>query len=849
MPLVHLLAALLLCLVANSPAGGQVLPLIEQARNSAELEQVLRERSLDPESPQALERLSELLGKAQDEDGEVAYLLYAIDAYDKADGLAQSDKQAKIRSLERRLERVGAGLSKVRSSRNAYLKELTWVLRLYANNQKKLRSALEVGGRVLAFRPDHPVARRIVEEVMGQGDDSRADWHGGLRAEGLRLLGQKELTRSRTFLTQWAKDHRLWRQAGVIRSEHYIVKSNIGYDVASKAAHSLDRIADYYAEFFEVEPESVTERTPVFLFRTRDEFIRVSDTPIANHPGVLAFIWSGYEDSTLEGEPELRSQIFGYDPRDQGRSLESLWPTLWHEASHQYMSRVTEGRPSPPWIAEGMSSYFEGARFSRQGEILVGLPARMRLENLTGLLRGGSHPLEQMLAAEGNLSGLHYAVYWGVVYYLRHGRDGAGKLLRPEALPRVLQLLRERDLGGDELFRLGVLNRKGETLEEFQADWEAWALTLLDLESSARERSESFAALAHRQLESGNAALAHDLFREALLRAPNCLSALQGMADLRLDAWEATNKKDRDLADETLYWGNRWYTAAFEAQDDSMLERATLVSSAVDKAGFTKIKNAEAKYRKSIESMIERTVENARPKTAVAIARLFLDDILGGNRRDALAKELRIAGKLTLGRTFLAFDGKTMGGLSAGAQQFNVKSGWVEGESKRPKESLLFIDRELSPLFHLQGEFRLGDSNTMLGFCYSSEQANQLEGFLLRLADGALTAKLEQGYRPFDLLPKSRVGHLAEAFQAERMSTSYVLEEATFALDPKWKAGDWLSFRLSRTTPGWLALVVEGEVVATRAVDPAGSEVSLGLLLWGGQLNLRKLEVVELDRL
>ncbi len=808
----------------------------------AELEEVLRERNLDPYSPLVLERLSDLSGRKGDMDGEVAYLLYAIDAYDQLDGLSEEGRAKKIRTLGRKLERASDGLGSLQTTRNTYLKDLTWVLRLYANNQKKYRNALAVGGRILSYRPDHPTAQRIVKEVMTQGDDA-------LRQEGRRLLRRRELTRPRSFLAAWARDHKTWQSAGIVESTKYVVKSNIGYDVASKAAQSLDQIADYYATFFEVDQRLIRQKTPVNLCKTRAGFVRVANNPITANPTLRAFITSQFGNFSLQGNYELRSTIFGYDPRDKGGTLDSLWPILWHEASHQYMSLVTQGRGCPDWISEGMPSYFEGATFSAEGVARVGLPARGRLENLVSQLSSGEHPLLEVLDADSGLTGAQYSVAWGIVYFLRHARNESGELRRPKACSDLLEILRGGSPSGPQLFQQGVLAEGEQSLGDFTTEWEQWILALLELERSRMERARQFSDLGLQSMARGDTELAADLFGEALLRDPEHLPALKALLDMQHARWEDSRKKDRGIADLVLFMGSKLHAIADHNGDEQISKAALDLCVSTDKAGYKKIKKAEGKYTKKIERVIQRMLEKGRPRTAVAIAKLYLDNVLGGNRRDSLSEELRASGTLNLERSFAAFDRESLLGLSASASDYRVDRGVLRGAAKRPREAPLNIDRALSPLFRLQGEFQLGDANTVLGLCYSTPEQVNNQGFVLRLDQEGKPPKVDTWYKPFDVLKMGHFAELDEGYIEERLTTGFKLSEKTTQLPPGIKAQEWHSFELSRIQLGQLILLIDGKQIASRQIDPRGSVSRLGLVLWGGELQIRRLDVLELNRL
>ena len=805
-----------------------------------EREEVQRARGLDPDSPTALERLSRVRGAMGDSDGQLAYLLFALDAYDQTEFDDEKEKEKKLKELRKELGKIDDGLGSITSYRDAYLDDLTWALRLYAGNQGKLRSGLEVAEQVLDYRPDHRTALRVVGEILDQAE-------GKVRHDAERLIGRQELGRSRSFLTEWARDHRTWEEAGKITSGRYEVTTNVGYDVGQRAAHSLNQIAAHYADLYDADLSLLAPTTPVYLCRTRSEFVAVGKSKLAENPGVLAYISTSV--TTRGEEVRIRSKIYGYDPRDGGRSLESLWPTLWHEASHQYMTIAARGVHAPLWINEGLATYFEGASFTERGEIRVGMPAPTRLGNLYAMLQRGETPLAELIEAEGGLTGLQYAAAWGLVYYLRHGRDEGGRRLRRDALEDAMTMLRTGKVSGPRLFREVALAPRGDTLPDFEREWSRAMIALAEEEEEPLEQAAKFAAQGIAWLEAGDPDIAKELFDEALLRDAACLPALHGLARRYLTAWEAARKKDQELADQVLVWSRRLHDAAREAEDEEMLDAAADLCASVDRVGFKKVAKARDKYHRKLESLIARTLERGQPQTALAVARLFLDDVLGTSRYEELAVELREEETLRLERPFVAFDGVTLAGLSGSPSVFRVEDGTILGAVERPRRGSLFIERPLSPRFQLEGEICFRDANTIVGFCYSTPQESGVQGFAVRPAKHPDSDTLSQQYLPFDRLPEGRIMQMHQEYQERFMAIDYDLEEPSLDLDPPVTVDTWHTFRLRRTDLDELVLELDGTPIATREIDPVGSAAHLGLLLWGGRFDLRRLEAMEFDRL
>lgn len=804
-----------------------------------EMEIALRMRSLDPGDPVALERLSDLHGVDEDVDSQTAFLLLAIDAVDKAEFDSAGEKKAKLKELRRELDDLDAGLKSIRKARDSYLSDLTWSLRLYTGNQGKLRSALALGERILDFRPDHPIATDVVRQLLKKLDPK-------LREEAERLLWQKDLQRPRAFLAEYDEAHRAWDDAGTFESERYIVRTNAGYDVGQIASRSLAAIARYFEEFYGVDRSLISVKTVVLLMRTHDEFKLVADNPITDSPGLQAFISSQVMSSGDDG-PNIKSTVYGFDPRDRGNPLDGLWPTLWHEASHEYMTLVTKGKPAPLWVNEGMSSYFEGATFSSRGQIAVGLPAYERLDNLYSMLKRGDHPLLDLTRATGSLTAEQYAAAWGVIYYLRHGRGDDGALLRPESLSNAMERLRGSLITGPGLFENAVLGEQ--SLEDFEAEWIKAMMALHVAESDRVKRAEDLTALGFKRFEAKDNEGAEALFAEALLRDPECQTAVQGMVDLYKAIWIASRKDDDDAADQVLLWSRRLHASYVESGNEEGMEEALATCTLVDRKGFKKVAKAEEKYRGKLDDVIERLLGDDKPRTAVAIAQLYVDDVLGSDRAGEIATDLRGAGTLELDRPFTAFDGKSFEGLSASPASFTLDEDVIEAKGGRPFPSPLFIERALNNRFRFEGDVRFEDSNVVLALCYSAPEMSITEGFAVRPAAPKDAESPPFGFPPFDFVPHGGVSQLTQRFDAARFGITYALDGESEQMESPIVVDEWHRFVLESDEPGVLRLLIDGEEVATREIPLNASASTVGLLVYGGNLTIAELMAVELDRL
>lgn len=805
------------------------------------VEAAQRARSTDPGDPEALEAVARAFEEEGDADGHVAYLLLAADAVDQTEYDDEAEKEEKLEALFDEIEGLGAELRSIRKARDSYLNDLTWALRLYAGNQNKQRNALAVGARILDYRPDHPRANRELRAL-------RKGLEPELQPEARRLLGQKDLRRPRKFLLDWARRHDGWAEAGDFEGQRYVVKTNAGYDVGQVAVKSLEAIAEYYERFYGVDRSLVSRRTPVNICRTHEEFKAIANYPRADDPGLLAFIRK-IPRVTGDGEVELEFEVFGYDPRAFGRPLDGLWSTLWHEASHEYMGLVTEDRVAPLWINEGMSSYFEGVTFSEKGEIGVGLPAFGRLGPLIGMIERGDRPLRGTIEAIGSLTAEQYSVAWGVVYHLIHGRDAEGKLLRPGALAAAMELLGERMVTGPGLFEEVVLAGSGQTLAEFEEEWIAAMRVLAEAEEDPTARAVELVTAAKERAAAGAAEDATGLYEQALLRDPLSIDALAGLAELHRSRWRGSRKKDDRAADETLLWARRLRDVALSLDEEEIAADADALCREIDRAGHKKIAKAEERYRARVDRVLDKLLEEGRSRTAVALADLFLDDVLGTSVAMDLAVGLRVDEIMTLERPVEMFDGETLEGINARRGVFTVEAGAITGTAGRPRPAGLFLDRPIAPTFRFEGFARLGDPNTVLSIVASSPEGGVFNGFSLRPDRVKGADKPGREFRPFDEARSGRIQTLTQRDPGDGFGPRYDLVGRARKAPVELEAGRWLHFALTHDSPGLLTLHIDGEEAGEFEFAPTATSATVGLLLYGGEGSFTDLVVYELDRL
>lgn len=255
-------------------------------------------------------------------------------------------------------------------------------------------------------------------------------------------------------------------------SEHYILQANLEEEVVSLVADTMDDIHGYYVKLYLDGDEGAVSGAKAI--------IRV-------HPTKASMLenWSGA--STVEGwwSPG-ENKVTCYDTRTTTGSLEWMLETLFHEASHQFMTQLErKGGSAPAWLNEGTASFFEGATAMADRRVLWPDAALKRLNSLVAMLGGsGAGPsFNDVIGYDqpGSYPGAYYAWGWGIVFFMQQYED-------PESLEYVFrpryaeyrERITSRGGGSRELFQEVFLNAGSplghETLADFEATWRAWIL-------------------------------------------------------------------------------------------------------------------------------------------------------------------------------------------------------------------------------------------------------------------------------------------------------------------------------------------------------------------------------------
>lgn len=310
-------------------------------------------------------------------------------------------------------------------------------------------------------------------------------------------------------------------------STYYVVRANLEPDVVQLVAETMDDIFHSYVEvYFDGDWDRATKRKAE---------IRIHP----DHPTMMEE-WPDPGRSVGGWWSPGQWRVVCYDTRSDSGSLDGMLRTLFHEASHQFMTMLSSrGGRAPSWLNEGTSSFFEGVRAMADHRVLWPDAAIGRLHSLAAMLGSGSGPSVRDVVSYDEPSsypGEYYAFGWGLVYYLQQYED-------PETLEYVWRPTYRRyrehvtTRGGSSmpLFEEIVLapdNPGGfRTFDEFAEAWRAWILGTVHPLHVGRDVRGLRRAEVSRYLDAADSGATRVDEEELLLRALGHLEYLRATAD------------------------------------------------------------------------------------------------------------------------------------------------------------------------------------------------------------------------------------------------------------------------------------------------------------------------------
>lgn len=207
-----------------------------------------------------------------------------------------------------------------------------------------------------------------------------------------------------------------WHEA---RTEHFAIYGDQRAGALRQTAERLERLHDALAYVLNVEDRrpGASTRLSMFILRDTDEVNRYFDNP--------ALQANGFFLATAGGPA-----AFVPNTRLSGREVSLEEGTLLHEYAHFLMSQTAQ-RALPKWLFEGYAEFAAGARFDKDGSILLGVPGERHQQRLSF---AGKLTLSTVLGS-GRVADMtpsqirgFYGKSFLLVHYLQFSPDRKGQL-------------------------------------------------------------------------------------------------------------------------------------------------------------------------------------------------------------------------------------------------------------------------------------------------------------------------------------------------------------------------------------------------------------------------------------
>ncbi len=384
-------------------------------------------------------------------------------------------------------------------------------------------------------------------------------------------------------------------------SEQYRFECNLEPDIVKRLGTVMDDLHRFYVlVYFDGDAKKAGGQKPLIrIFPDKSQMLEG---------------WQG--GSAPEGwwSPG-ENKVTTYDTRTNGSgSLDWMLITLFHEASHQFMTLISKGGYTPAWLNEGTATFFEGTTAMADGKVLWPGAADGRLRNLVDALKSGTPTARDTIAYEGagSYGAEYYAFGWGLCYFLQQYEDPKSleyvyRPLYAEYRTKIVKRGGEPMKLFEEVF-LGKASPLGHaTFEDFERDWKKWILeTVQPLEAGTDSARKLRLQRAERYMAAAGGAKSKskkDLTEDELLR--------RALGDIEY----VRSKIDRDVEPD----------CDLLLKQADLLERlkrdaaaAPLLEKVLDLADQGKYEIAEARYAEIEKRLAKIDRKNSALRTAKA---------------------------------------------------------------------------------------------------------------------------------------------------------------------------------------------------------------------------------------
>ncbi|MFH0944660.1 MAG: family 16 glycoside hydrolase [Planctomycetota bacterium] len=488
----------------------------------------------DPKSPRAWELRAQWAAAYGDRDEQVFALHKQFNLL-----MAQKAKKPVLKELRARIEALDPVAKELFQLREGFIDRLQPIADLYTKEGRP-HSAIRVLQEILALDPESEATQAEIERISASPDPSLAS-----TAKPKDLMADVSV--------EWVREHDAkhldWKQAATTTREHYVTKTDAGYEVLVRAAEAMEQMNAFYRRFFQYgggDDNRSVPRITLHIFKNRDEYLTLGIGPPVE--------WSGGHFTGSHVETYI----------GQG-GFEECVGTLFHEAAHQFVGLATT---ASGWLNEGLASFFEGCRILSNGTVIMNMPANHRLFPLVERLKKGwmrdsadglsgddpnatpetAPTLQIIIENKYSWGPPWYAPTWGFVFFLYNYQDPAdGRFIYRTAFNEFINASGGRvGEGAVENFEKVVLAnpqrptkglprtealRTVKTVEELNEVWKDWLIDLADEQSGKAEAEKPYLEWALYAIERREYDIATEHFEKGLVRTPEDVDLLAQFAD------------------------------------------------------------------------------------------------------------------------------------------------------------------------------------------------------------------------------------------------------------------------------------------------------------------------------
>ncbi|GJM23424.1 MAG: hypothetical protein DHS20C15_33390 [Planctomycetota bacterium] len=692
-----------------------------------------RVREYEPNSLDALDGLIEIAREAEHVDAEALYLRVERDLLEKLVAAGEGDYLKQLTDVTERLEEIDPRYEEGAVLQDAWARELAELAVAYEQDGLLANALYAAVLHLDIVDPTSEAAaatRALAERCLANGPD----WLG--------LSGVVPDLSAGDRTEEWIEAHdkrtAKWSKGTKWETPHYRIKTNGGWRLGQAAAQTLEQVHAFYREIWGIVPDplppggapeglrKVTVPTiDINIYGDHSEYIKRSGAPE----------WSG---GVFKG-----SEVATYNHgQGGGGSWRATLGTLFHEASHQFMSVAVGNAPS--FINEGVASLFEGIEILPNGSIRRDLPVPGRLTPLANGLRDGSAPSLRDVMAGANADTNEpkfYAPRWGYVYYLRMATDQSGEyVFRPRFADYLAEFKRGaigdttghlQEFFEDEFEAMGF-----EDFDDFEAAWREWILALDDEAKNGDKRLEQYLKDARLEGLKKNHESALRLYERALdidASEPRAIAGA-GVAAVELE--------DTDRA---VFLAHRLISLIDEEEPEAQTALANLRE--IDPL-FERRRKARVDFVGGMAGLAINYDRDGNPLLAMATAREALAvDAFDASARSLVERLERETGKSVISwrRLFNGFDldgwytaDKPNPFFADDGELFSdytrvIEKGDSGGEAADISlYSTLFLDRNVRGDWTLEATLRADDDWEIIGLCFGAKASDDFEAIVLR---------------------------------------------------------------------------------------------------------------------